>query len=239
MGSRALRLHRRDEERGPCCSRKKSVVREYTEVILRLRADHHLPRTFVAFQQSEIPSGSMEDTILIGDYILVNRMIYAPARSALERVLLPRREIRRGDIVVFKNPKEPERDFIKRVTGLPGDTLEVRDGVLWINGRALDEPYLNPLYRPADPHDPFGPVTVEPGNYFMMGDHRNNSTDSRVWGPVPRELVKGRAFLILFSTGAPGQGGQPAEKVTLISLVQKLYNLVFHSRWDRAFRTIS
>ena len=233
MGSRTGPPRPQDDDQA---SPHKSVLREYAEVILVCVLFIVFARSFV-FQQSEIPSGSMEDTILIGDYILVNRMIYAPTSFAWERALLPRREIRRGDIVVFKHPDEPERDFIKRVIGLPGDRIEVRQERLLVNGKPPDEPYVNPLYVPGQP--PFGPQTVEPGHYFMMGDHRNQSRDSRAWGQVPQALVKGRAFLILFSTNSSAAAGEPSEKVTLFSLVRKLYNLVFHSRWDRAFRTIS
>ena len=212
----------------------KGIVREYIEIVLVCVLFIVFVRGFV-FQQSEIPSGSMEDTILVGDYILVNRFIYAPTSFEWERRLLPVRDLQRGDIVVFKNPKEPERDFIKRVAGIPGDRIELRDGTLYVNGDAAEEPYVNPLYRWGD----YGPEVVRPGHYFLLGDHRNRSKDSRSWGQAPKELIKGRAFMILFSTSAPPAAGQPAEQVTLRSLLRKLYNLVFHSRWDRAFRTIS
>lgn len=214
--------------------RQKGIVREYVEVILVCVLFIVFVRGFV-FQQSEIPSGSMEDTILVGDYILVNRFVYAPTSFDWERRLLPVRELRRGEIVVFKNPEEPERDFIKRVAGVPGDRVELRNGILYVNDIAVDEPYINPLYRFGD----YGPEVVRPGHYFLLGDHRNRSKDSRSWGQAPKELIKGRAFMILFSTSAPPPAGRPAEQVTLRSLLQKLYNLAFHSRWDRAFRTIS
>ena len=106
---------------------------------------------------------------------------------------------------------------------------------VYVNDRAVEEPYVNPLYR----HGDYGPELVRPGHYFLLGDHRNRSKDSRSWGQAPRELIKGRAFMILFSTSAPPLAGQPPERVTFRSLLRKLYNLVFHSRWDRAFRSIS
>src|SRR5262245_18443375 len=142
-------------------------------------------RAFI-FQQSKIPSGSMEDTLLIGDYIMVNRYIYSPATSALERTLLPARDIRRGDVIVFKFPETPEIDYIKRVIGLPGDTVEIRRGYVYVNGEKLDEPYVKDAYRQQDSRDPF-PVPAD--NYWVMGDHRDRSADSRVWGFVPRDLV--------------------------------------------------
>ena len=214
--------------------RPKGGLREYIEIILTCVLFIVFARGFV-FQQSEIPSGSMEDTILVGDYILVNRFVYAPTSFDWERRLLPIRELRRGEIVVFKNPEEPERDFIKRIAGVPGDRVRMRGGTLYVNDRAVEEPYVNPLYRRGD----FGPEIVRPGHYFLLGDHRNRSKDSRSWGQAPRELIKGQAFMILFSTSAPPPADQPAEQVTLRSLLRKLYNLVFHSRWDRAFRSIS
>ena len=113
--------------------------------------------------------------------------------------------------------------------------MELRHGRLYRNGRAVDEPWLNPLYRWGE----YGPEEVRPGHYFLLGDHRNLSRDSREWGQAPKALIKGRAFMILFSTNAPRPSNEPPEQVTLKSLVLKLYNLVFHSRGDRAFRTIS
>jgi signal peptidase I len=211
------------------------VLREYTETILVCILFVVFMRSFVV-QQSEIPSASMEDTILVGDYILVNRFLYAPTSFDWERSLLPRREIRRGDIVVFKMPETPEVDYIKRVVGLPGDSVAWTGGTLYVNGIPVHEPYVGPLYR--SPERPQQPVVIEPEHYFLMGDHRNRSSDSRVFGPVPAALIKGRAFLILFSTSAAPPPGQPPGQVTLGSLGRKLYNLAFHSRWDRCLRPI-
>jgi len=217
---------------------RKTIVREYTETILICALILIFPRTFV-FQQSEIPSSSMEDTILVGDYILLDRMVYAPTDSALDRALLPTREIRHGDVVVFKHPDIPEVDYIKRVAGLPGDVIEVRQGFLYRNGELVDEPYVGALYHGTDPGGRFfGPEVVRPGHYFMLGDHRNRSADSRVWGQVPRALIKGRAFMVLFSTSARPPEGVPPGQVTPTSLVRKLFNLVFQARWDRCFTGI-
>jgi signal peptidase I len=116
--------------------------------------------------------------------------------------------IRRGDIIVFKYPEEPERDFIKRVIGLPGETIELRKKRVLIDGTQLDEPYVQYLSPPdQDDGDEFdvrvqyGPVTVPPGHFFMMGDNRDNSQDSRYWGFLPQEYVKGRALFVYFSFG--------------------------------------
>jgi signal peptidase I len=217
---------------------RKSVVREYVETILICVLILLFPRTFV-FQQSEIPSSSMEDTVLTGDYILVNRFLFAPTSFDFERKLLPIRDIRHGDVIVFKHPDTPEVDYIKRVVGLPGDRILVRDGYLWVNGKLVDEPYVGPLYRGPEPGGgTFGPVVVKPGHYFAMGDHRNMSADSRVWGQVPHQLVKGRAFMVLFSTYARPPADEPVGQVSPKSLGRKLINLVFRARWDRSFTAI-
>jgi signal peptidase I len=213
----------------------KGVLREYVEVILFCVIFILFARHFV-FQQSEIPSGSMEDTILIGDYILVNRWAYAPVSFEWERALLPVKPIQRGDVVVFKQPQTPERDYIKRVIGTPGDTVEVTAaGEVFVNGSQLIEPYINPLYAATKPQPP---TRVKPEHYFVMGDHRNLSSDSRDWGQTSVDLIKGRAFIVLLSTEPPNSGNRPSEQVTLKSLGVKLYKLVFHSRWDRALRPI-
>jgi len=211
----------------------KSTLREYAETILLCVLVFVFLRGFV-FQHSEIPSGSMEDTVLPGDYILVNRFLYAPTSFDLERALLPLRPVERGDLVVFRHPIEPERDYIKRVIGLPGETVEMRGGYVFVDGVPLDEPYLDPLYRAPDA---FPPRRVPDDEYFLLGDHRNDSADSRVWGTVPGYLIKGRAILVLFSTAAPPAGGEPG-KVTVGSTLRKVWYILFRSRWDRALRPI-
>jgi signal peptidase I len=217
---------------------RQGLFRELAETVLVFLIFFLFVRAFL-LQPSEIPSASMEDTILIGDYILVNRFIYAPTSFDWERNLLPIRDIRRGDVVVFKKPQEPEIDYIKRVIGLPGETVEVRRGYVYINGQLIDEPYVGKLYRSAgfDGTD-FGPERVPAGQYFMMGDHRNRSADSRVWGTVPAHLIKGRAILTVLSTSAKPPEGANVGQVTLRSLGRKLFGLVFNMRWDRALRFI-
>jgi signal peptidase I len=210
------------------------MLRELIETVLVCVVFVLFLRAYV-FQQSEIPSASMESTILIGDHVLVNRFLYAPTSFEWERRLLPIRDLRRGEVVVFKHPPEPEQDFIKRVIGLPGETIELRNGRLLIDGRPIHEPYLE---EHATVGQSFGPELVQPGKYFLMGDNRNRSADSRVWGAADQHLIKGRAFMILFSTSARPTPGQPPGQVTATSLVRKLYNLVFHSRWERCLSLI-
>lgn len=217
---------------------RRGVLREYAETILICVLFLLFARTFV-FQQSEIPSGSMEDTILVGDYVLVNRFLYAPTGAAWESSLLPIRAVRRGDVLVFRHPNSPELEYIKRVIGLPGDVVLVDGGRVWINDQPLDEPYVGLLYRAPEPDGrPFGPLTIEPEHYFVLGDHRNDSADSRRWGLVHHDLIKGRAMLILFSTSAPPPPGTAPGQVSIGSLFRKLLNLAFHARWDRALRAI-
>ena len=186
---------------------KKSVTREYFESLVVAVILALFVRTFV-FQAFKIPTGSMENNLLVGDHLIVNKMAFAPTLSGVERALLPRSEIRRGDIVVFKYPQQPERDFIKRVIGLPGERLEMHQKKVFIDGKPLDEPYVHFLEPPGtapvrsdDLRFEYGPVTVPDHQYFMMGDNRDNSEDSRYWGFMPSHYVKGQAVFIYFSVG--------------------------------------
>ena len=162
----------------------------------------------------------MEPNLLIGDHLIVNKMEFAPAMSGVERALLPQRQIRRGDIIVFKAPEEPDRDLIKRVIGLPGDRLELHRKQVLINGTPIDQSFVQFLEPPStdgpprtnDLREEYGPVTVPDRQYFMMGDNRDNSQDSRYWGFLPESYVKGRALFIYFSldqdsSGLAGFGG--------------------------------
>ncbi len=189
---------------------RKSTLREYFESICIAVILALFVRTFVV-QAFKIPTGSMENNLLIGDHLLVNKFVFAPTLMGVERAILPIDPIRRGDIIVFKYPEDPERDFIKRVIGLPGETIELRDRTVFIDGEALDEPYVQFLF-PAEHRAPdapdftafdvrrsYGPVTVPEGQYFMMGDNRDNSQDSRYWGFLPRSYVKGKALFVYFS----------------------------------------
>jgi len=200
----------------PAPTFRKSTAREYFESICVAVILALFVRTFVV-QAFKIPTGSMENNLLIGDHLLVNKFVFAPTRTWLEDTLLPIDPIRRGDILVFKYPEDPERDFIKRTIGLPGETLELRNKKVYINGKPLDEPYVHFLF-PADEESGtsdsagfdvrrnYGPVTVPAGHYFMMGDNRDNSQDSRYWGFMPRDYVKGKALFVYFSFGEDQNG---------------------------------
>src|SRR5207253_3398371 len=188
---------------------KKSIVREYFESIVIAVVLALFIRTFVV-QAFKIPTGSMEENLLIGDHLLVNKFVFGPTATPLERTLLPVAEIKRGEVIVFKYPEEPDRDFIKRVIGLPGEKVELRQKKVYINGQPLDEPYVHFLTAPSDAsefhevtsfdvRERYGPVTVPPNQYFVMGDNRDNSQDSRYWGFLPRGYIKGKALVIYWS----------------------------------------
>ena len=212
---------------------KRSVFREYADSLIIAVILALFVRTFVV-QAFKIPTGSMENNLLIGDHLLVNKFVFAPTLSRVEDMLLPIDPIRRGDVLVFKYPEDPERDFIKRVIGLPGETLELKEKKVYINGTPLDEPYVHFMF-PADATSgdlgegtfdvrrSYGPVTVPEGHYFMMGDNRDNSQDSRYWGFMPREYVKGKALFVYFSFGEGGSG---------------LSGLLGNVRWDRILHQI-
>jgi len=210
---------------------QKSTAREYFESIVIAVILALFVRTFV-FQAFKIPTGSMEPNLLVGDHLLVNKFVFGPTAFDAERGLLPMRAIRRGDVVVFKFPEEPERDFIKRVIGLPGETLEVRGRQVYINGAAIAEPYAHFLLPEApagddmsDPRVHYGPVTVPEAQYFAMGDNRDNSQDSRFWGFLPADYVKGRALVIYWSFESDFRG----------NVVTGLFS---GTRWERLLHLI-
>ncbi|NPA49518.1 MAG: signal peptidase I [Thermodesulfobacteria bacterium] len=160
-------------------------------------------RTFFV-QAFKIPSGSMIPTLLIGDHILVNKFIYGVRNPITRDLWIKGKEPQRRDVIVFIFPKNRKLDFIKRVIGLPGEVVEIRNKKVFINGVPLEEPYVqhtdpNILPREISPRDNFGPVKVPPGHLFVMGDNRDQSHDSRFWGFVPIRDVKGKAFIIYFS----------------------------------------
>ena len=213
-----------------------------------------------------IPSESMEHTLLVGDFLLVNKQIYAPAGAPGDwiRHLLPYRNVERGDVVVFHFPQDPKRFLVKRVVGVPGDRLRIQNGHVWVNGLPLNEPYvafepaaINPfrdnfpahLYTdPAvDPvwwkqmqsltHD--GELDVPAGQYFMLGDNRNHSYDSRSWGLVPRDAIVARPLVIYFSLRRPSTTDvQQASNDRLGHDGELADKLAGFARWKRIFRVV-
>ncbi len=219
-----------------------------------------------SIQPFRIPSGSMEPTLLIGDFLLVNKQITTPGASGL---IFPTPRIHRGEIVVFHYPVNPTMHLVKRVIGLPGDHLKLRDGRVYINGQALSEPYA--MYRPSAPDnyrdnfprlqnaDPAvdsrwwirmhsliddGELIIPSGEYFVLGDNRNDSEDSRYWGFVPRAAIVGEPLLIYFSLqqhpGSDQIAFAPSSNAAVLhphrsSAVDALADF---ARWDRTLQIV-
>ncbi len=184
--------------------RKKSVIREYAEAIIVAVLLALFIRSFI-LQAFKIPSGSMLPTLKIGDHLLVNKFIYGtkiPFSGGKQ--VLDWKAINRGDIIVFRFPKDRSIDYIKRVIGLPGDRIQVKNKKVLVNNEAVDDPHAyftsaTIMSSHAGPRDNFGPVTVPDGKVFVMGDNRDNSYDSRFWGFVDKKDVLGKALIIYWS----------------------------------------
>ena len=202
----------------------KSVFREYAEAIVVAMLLAFTIRVFVV-QAFKIPSGSMIPTLLIGDHILVSKlsygiqwptdcklqMMFPPVNCYASHALIEFGQPQRGDIIVFRFPEDEEKDFIKRIVGIPGDTVQVKNKVVLVNGRPLEDKAYTQRIDPGtidgtiNPRDNFGPVTVPEGSYFVMGDNRDQSLDSRFWGYVRKEKIRGKAFRIYWSWNGQGQ----------------------------------
>jgi signal peptidase I len=228
---------------------RKSTLREYFESICVAVILALFVRTFVV-QAFKIPTGSMENNLLIGDHLLVNKFVFAPTLSRIEDLLLPIDPIKRGDVIVFKYPEDPERDFIKRVIGLPGESLELKEKKVYINGTPLDEPYVHFIEPPGmtsafreitsfDVRERYGPVRIPADQYFVMGDNRDNSQDSRYWGFLPRDYVKGKALIIYWSFESEREDYE-AETAgdTVRNLVSVFTHFFTRTRWDRMLHQI-
>ena len=222
----------------------RSFFKEWVEPFLIAAVVALFIRQFAA-EAFKIPSGSMIPTLEIGDHLLVNKFMYAPTASSVERALLPIGRIRRGDVLVFKYPVEPDRDYIKRVIGLPGETLQLKEKKIYIDGKPLDEPYVHFLEEPrgnsdlsevtsSDVRENYGPVTVPPNQYFMMGDNRDNSADSRYWGFMPRDYVKGKALLIYWAYESEREDYEDeSATATVKGLASVFMHFFTKTRWDR------
>lgn len=190
-------------EKKPTEVKRKHIVREYAESIIIAIILALIIRTFIV-QAFKIPSGSMEDTLAVGDHILVNKFIYGTRIPFYDKRFLKIREPQRGDVIVFEYPEDPSKDFIKRVIGLPGDEVQVISKTVMVNGK----PYSNPheVHKEKDlipaaqnPRDYTKPIKVPEGAYFVMGDNRDRSYDSRFWGFVNMDKIKGLAFIKYWS----------------------------------------
>lgn len=221
----------------------RSRVREYAEAILVAVIFALFARTFL-FQAFQVPTSSMEKNILVGDHLIVNKFIFAPHRDNFLSRLLPYRRVRRSDVIVFKFPEDPRRDFIKRTIALPGETVEIRDKVVYVEGVRLDEPrifHADDRVWPDDPalpessrrRDQSRPFTVPPASYLALGDNRDNSYDSRFWGPVPASNLKGRAMFVYWSFPLEPSGHRSVRELLSIAL-----NFFRKTRWDRTLMPV-
>jgi signal peptidase I len=184
-------------------AKPKSKLQEYAEAIVIAILIALFIRTFV-IQAFKIPSGSMKPTFEIGDHILVNKFIYGIKIPFIRKTLIPITEPKRSDIVVFIYPEDRSKDFIKRVIAVGGDTIEIRNKKIYLNGLPYNDPYgvyTDDFIIPGSiqPRDNFGPITVRPESIFVMGDNRDQSYDSRFWGTVELKDVMGKAFIIYWS----------------------------------------
>jgi signal peptidase I len=232
----------------------RGVIAEWTVTILLL-----LFGTTTLVQAFVIPTGSMEDTLLIGDHLLVDKLAYAPAGS-ISKHLLPYSDIKRGDIIVFRYPIDIRQTFVKRVMGVPGDHLRIENKKVILNGKVLSEPYKynkteyfdsyrdnfpsqpnGPIYEPAqamlEKNLQRGEIVVPPNNYFAMGDNRDSSLDSRYWGFVPRENIIGKPLIIYWSYDAPTDRlANPA--IGLDHILDLAQHFFTKTRWRRTFKLI-
>lgn len=197
----------------PKAERRKPLWREYLEAIIIAVILALIIRAFVV-QAFSIPSGSMLETLQIGDYLLVNKFVYGIRNPFTNRVLIPLGTPQRGDVVVFIYPKDPSKDYIKRVIAVAGDKIQIINKKVYINDELVETPQA--IYKDSQVIDPndlwiaasgsngryrdnFGPYVVPAGHIFVMGDNRDHSFDSRFWGPLPLDLVRGKAWIIYFS----------------------------------------
>ncbi|MFQ5791922.1 MAG: signal peptidase I [Acidobacteriota bacterium] len=182
---------------------RKSTLREYAESFLFSVVVVLFVRTFLA-EAVQIPTRSMEDTLLPGDHLFINKFVFRLYREEEPSAFLPFLRVRRRDVVVFKHFESPGRAiyYVKRVIGLPGDAVEIRSKQVYINGEALDEPYAlfkEPWRRDLRPRDNFGPLAVTPNHFFVLGDNRDRSYDSRFWGLLARERIVGKPMFVWWS----------------------------------------
>lgn len=225
--------------------RDKGVFREYFELIVETAVFVFFVMTFVV-QAFQIPTGSMEPTLLIGDFLLVNKIAYSQPEFGLDKLLLPKKDLQRRDIIVFKYPKGLDKDYVKRIVALEGEKVEIKDKQVFIGDVPIEEEYKvhndDRIYSNSDYYhyddvirDNFGPVIVPPGHVFAMGDNRDNSSDSRYWGFLPVQNIKGRPWIIYFSYRA--EAGAYL-KTSLSDRLKKFVSFIPKARWGRMLKII-
>jgi signal peptidase I len=230
----------------------RDFVSEWTVTILIL-----LFGTTTLMQAFVVPTSSMESTVMVGDHMIVDKLAYAPG-GAVSKYLLPYRDVKRGDIIVFRWPPDPRQNYVKRVMAVPGDRIRIAEKHVYLNGKKLEEPYVQHIYPANEPYrdnfpaEPFGPVdqrgltmlaehvvngeiVVPPDNYFAMGDNRDNSLDSRYWGFVPRENIVGKPFVIFWSYDA---ATEDLVDFTLRHFIDLAQNFFTKTRWERTLKLV-
>jgi signal peptidase I len=211
-------------------------VREYFESIVITAIIALFATTFVV-QAFKIPTGSMENNLLIGDHLLVNKFVYGLHSGSLSKVL-PYKDLRRGDVIVFKYPQNPDVAYVKRLIGLPGERVEMNGHTVTINGTPLEESYVQYIDS-GSIYQRYGPFDVPEGQYFAMGDNRDNSQDSRFWGFVPRDHIIGKALVIYWSYETPrDEYLQTSLKDKLSQFTDVFLNFFVKTRWSRSFKVI-
>ena len=238
----------------PPSEKPRGAIAEWTITILLL-----LFLTTTLVQAFVIPTGSMEDTLLIGDHLLVDKLAYAPS-GPVSKFVLPYTDIKRGDIIVFRYPVDISQTFVKRCMGVPGDRIRVINKQVYLNGVKLDEPYkvhkmdYIDSYRDNFPGEPNvsvdrraidmlqnhvvnGEVVVPPNSYFAMGDNRDSSLDSRYWGFVPRENIIGKPLVVYWSYDAP-TSDLNSPSISVSHVVDLAENFFAKTRWRRSFMLI-
>lgn len=183
--------------------RKKSVFREYVEAFIIAILLALFIRTFI-IQAFKIPSSSMVPTLLIGDHLLVSKFYYGIKVPFTGATLIPWNSPKHGDVIVFKYPKDRSIDYIKRVIGIPGDTIRIKNKKIFINDKPIEDPHAHFMTKTilngsVSPRDNFGPITVPANKVFAMGDNRDNSSDGRFWGFVNQKDIRGKAFILYWS----------------------------------------
>jgi signal peptidase I len=225
-----------EKQEGCLVDFQKSTLREYFESIAITAIIALFVTTFVV-QAFKIPTASMESNLLIGDHLLVNKFVYGMHPSFLSN-LLPFKNPQHGDVIVFKYPNSPEVAYVKRLIGMPGDTVEMVGRTVYVNSQPLKESYTQYI-DPGSIYEHFGPIVVPPDSYFAMGDNRDNSQDSRYWGFVPRKHMIGKAFVIYWSFETPrDEYMQTAVLDRLKQFADVFLNFFTKTRWGRTFRVI-
>ena len=215
---------------------RKSTVREYFESIVITAIIALFATTFVV-QAFKIPTGSMESNLLIGDHLLVNKFVYGLHDGFFGKIL-PYKDLKRGDVIVFKYPNTPELAYVKRLIGLPGERVEMTGRTVSINGKPLEEKY--PQYiEQGSLYEHYGPFDVPPNHYFAMGDNRDNSQDSRFWGSVPRDHIIGKALVIYWSYDTPREEYLQTSIKDRVSQFSDIFlNFFNKTRWSRSLKVI-